>query len=274
MIGPSIAADAADHGDEDDEGGPVVDRKRGVGGDADFLQEYQRADHRGAEGDGDIDGIFDAHDVDAVRSRAKLVVADRGEREPVARAQQPHDSEQDADHLGERDPVDEEFAHLPARRDRDDDRSRQAGARAAAKRRCLRREQPEHLGHHPGADGEIVSAQPEHQRRDRHGNDRRRRRPRSGWRRADARPRASPARTADRRRARRRPAARPRRGRHSPPADSTGSPARHRRRFRRAAAGPRARPTTAPRRARRTRGRRSSCRSGSTSWRAGRGCRS
>ena len=59
-------------------------------------------------------------------------------------------------------------------------RGRQAGAGAAAERRDLRGEQPEHLGHDPGADGEIVPAQAEHQRRDRHCDDRRRRAPASG----------------------------------------------------------------------------------------------
>src|SRR5262249_43301834 len=37
--GPLHPADPADHRDEDDEGGPVVDAERGVGGDAQLLQE-------------------------------------------------------------------------------------------------------------------------------------------------------------------------------------------------------------------------------------------
>ena len=42
---PLDAADAADHGDEDHERGPVVDRECGVRRDADLLQEDERADH-------------------------------------------------------------------------------------------------------------------------------------------------------------------------------------------------------------------------------------
>src|SRR5215471_6402237 len=47
---PLDPANAADHGDEDDEGGPVVDAERGVGRDAQLLQEDERTDHRRAEG--------------------------------------------------------------------------------------------------------------------------------------------------------------------------------------------------------------------------------
>ena len=41
--------DPADHRDEDHKSGPVVHRERGVGRDADFLQEDEPANHRGAE---------------------------------------------------------------------------------------------------------------------------------------------------------------------------------------------------------------------------------
>ena len=53
-------------------------------------------------------------DVDAVALRGELVVADRLEREAVARAQQQHDEREDRDRERERDPVDQELAHLPA----------------------------------------------------------------------------------------------------------------------------------------------------------------
>ena len=155
--------------------------------------------------------------------------------------------------LGERDPVDDELAHLPARRDRER-RPKPAGSCPSRRRapRSARRaagtpRPPPRCRWRNSARAAGTSAPRPARRRSR------RRRRRAGWRRADARPPAWRARTADRRRARRRPAGRPRRARHSRPADSTGSPARRRRRFRRAAAGRRGPPTTAPRRARRTR---------------------
>ena len=43
---PLDRADAADHHDEDDVGGPVVDAEGGVRRDAELLQEDERADHR------------------------------------------------------------------------------------------------------------------------------------------------------------------------------------------------------------------------------------
>ena len=179
MIGPFDAADAADHRDEDDEGGPVVDAEGGVGRDAQLLQEDQRADHGGAEGGQHIDDELDTRDVDAVALRRQFVVADGGEREAVARAQQRDDRAQDGDGERQREPIDHEFAHLPARRHRDHDRGRQADAGAAAERRDLRGEQAEHLRHHPGADGEVVPAQAEDQRRHRD-RDQRADRPASG----------------------------------------------------------------------------------------------
>ena len=52
-----------------------------------FCRKIERADHGGAERDRDVDGVLHARDVDAVRARAELGVADRGQRQPVARAQ-------------------------------------------------------------------------------------------------------------------------------------------------------------------------------------------
>ena len=65
--------------------------KAASGRDAQLLQEDQRADHGGAERGDDVDEELDARDVDAVAARRELVVADRLEREAVARAQQQHD---------------------------------------------------------------------------------------------------------------------------------------------------------------------------------------
>src|SRR5215813_10340241 len=53
------AANAADHGDEDHEGGPVVDAEGGVRRDAQLLQENQRAEHGGAKHGDDIDDELD-----------------------------------------------------------------------------------------------------------------------------------------------------------------------------------------------------------------------
>src|SRR5215813_1844947 len=66
---PLDAADAADHGDEDHEGGPVIDAEGGVGRDPQLLQEDERAHHGGAECGHDVDDELDAHDIDAVAFR-------------------------------------------------------------------------------------------------------------------------------------------------------------------------------------------------------------
>ena len=117
-----------------------------------------------------IDDEFDAGDVDAVALRRQFVVADGGEREAVARAQQRDDGAEHGDGQRQRQPIDLEFAHLPGRRHGDHDRCRQADAGTATEHRDLRREQAEHLRHHPGADGEVRAAQPEDQRRHRNRN--------------------------------------------------------------------------------------------------------
>ena len=185
-----------------------------------------------------------------LRARGELVVADRRERQAVARAQQQHDGAEHADDQRERNPVDHELAHLPARRHRGDDPRRQADAGASAERatpamraagtprprpRCRSR----NSGRAGGTSGRRPAARPPPRSARRAASPRAVER-RPGWR----------ARTGDRRRARHRPAGRPTRGRHSPPAGSTGSRARHRRRSPRAAAGRRGRPRRAPRRAR------------------------
>ena len=67
-------------------------------------------------------------------------------------------------------------------------RGRQARAGAAAERGDLRGQQPEHLGHDPGADREIMPAQPEQQRGDRHRNSAAAMRPASGIAHSGGRP--------------------------------------------------------------------------------------
>src|SRR3954453_2752770 len=52
---PLDAPDAANHGDENHEGGPVVDAEGGVGRDPQLLQEDERANHRGPERGDDVD---------------------------------------------------------------------------------------------------------------------------------------------------------------------------------------------------------------------------
>src|SRR5262245_1217367 len=106
------AADAADHGDEDHEGGPVVDAEGGVRRDAQLLQENQRAEHGGAKDGDDVDDELDPDNVDPVALRGELIVADRPERKAVARAQQEHDRGEDSDRERECNPVDDELAHL------------------------------------------------------------------------------------------------------------------------------------------------------------------
>src|SRR5262249_8023637 len=77
---PFYPADAADHRDEDDEGGPIVDAEGGVGGDPQLLQEDQGADHGRAEGGQHVDDELGAGDVDAVRARRQPVLANGGGR--------------------------------------------------------------------------------------------------------------------------------------------------------------------------------------------------
>src|SRR5262245_26346517 len=52
---PLDTPDTADHGDEDHEGGPVVDAESSVGRDPQLLKKDQRAHHGGAERGYDID---------------------------------------------------------------------------------------------------------------------------------------------------------------------------------------------------------------------------
>ena len=85
---PLERADAADHHHEDDDDGPVVDAEARLGRDAQLLQEDEGADEAGAGGGHDIDHELRAERVDAEAFRRGLGIADRGEREAVARAQQ------------------------------------------------------------------------------------------------------------------------------------------------------------------------------------------
>ena len=154
------------------------------------------------------------------------------------------------------------------RRDGNHHGGRQAGAGAAAEHRDLRRQQAKHLGHDPGADREIMAAQPEHQAR------------RPGSRRAaaiDAGERDRPQ--------RRNPGKDGEREQHigAEPdiglladRDETGIAGEQipqaRQRdigvdFRQAAADRRGRPRTAPPPAPRAQPRRAPCRCGSTGWR-------
>src|SRR5438105_1119973 len=112
-------------------------------------------------------------DVDAIAFGGQLIVADRLEREPVTRAKQPHNAGNNRDHQQERDPVDQEFARLPALRDRDHDTGRKTDTGAAAQYRNLRGDETEDLSDNPGTDREIVAAQAEDEARHRNSEDNR-----------------------------------------------------------------------------------------------------
>ena len=103
-------ADAADDDDEDDIGGPVDQRERGVRRNPGLLQKDQRADHAGGDSGQDIDQEFGAEDIDAGALRSGFGIADGGQRQAVARAQQPVHQDESADGKHEREPIGHDVA--------------------------------------------------------------------------------------------------------------------------------------------------------------------
>ena len=76
-----------------------------------FIRKISAPIMRGAEAGQHVDDEFDAGDVDAVALRRQFVVADGGERQAVARAQQRHDGAEHGSGERQRQPIDFEFAH-------------------------------------------------------------------------------------------------------------------------------------------------------------------
>ena len=128
-------------------------------------------------GGDEVDDEFGAKGVDAEARRRRLGIADRGQRQAMARAQQQIDDAQYQHGDRQRHQVQDGFARGPVGRDlpHDGGRQRQAGTRA--QHRDQARGEREDLGHHPGADREIGAAQPKHRERNR---DRHQPRERSG----------------------------------------------------------------------------------------------
>ena len=193
----------------------------------------------------DVDDELGAEGVDAEARRGRLGIADRGQRQAVARAQQQIDDGEHQHRDRERHQIEDRVAAGAVRRDLPHDRRRQRKPGAGA----------EHA-----RSGSRTARTPRTPPRCRRRNTRRaagtpRTKPGSTSARRTARRAAAPGRRSRsarrsyrrrrRRRGRRRPAGRPRRGRHSPRADSRAAPARGNRPSRRRAAWCRRRPTTA-----------------------------
>ncbi len=163
---PLDGADAADDNHENHDDRPVVDAETGFGRQPQLLQKDQPADEPGARGGHHVDDEFRTEGVDAEAGRRRLRIADRGQRKPVARAQQQVDDRDHQQRAGKRHQVKDRVADCPVRRDLSDDRRREREARTRAKHRDQACGKREDFGHDPGADRKIRAAQPKDDERD------------------------------------------------------------------------------------------------------------
>jgi len=137
-----------------------------------FCKNTIGADHRGRGGGDDKHHHARAIDVDAVRLRRCLIVADRLQGKPIAGAKKEHDHADDGDGERKEYPVDQGLASAARACDRLDHGRRQTDTRAAADRRHELEDLQEDFGDHPGANGEISAAQLQQQQNDRNGDQR------------------------------------------------------------------------------------------------------
>ena len=176
------AANAADDDDENHIGGPVCDTERGIRGYARGLHIDQRPGQPGAKGGDQIDEPFHAGRIDTDGFRRLCIVADGGQCEAQAVAQQKVDGGNRQNRQPQGQPIrqniprggfahTEQVAHKGHARDVTGRFAWKRGAGAAAKRFPLGDQKPGDFGGHPSANGKIRPLQAECEIGGGHGKD-------------------------------------------------------------------------------------------------------